>query len=235
MNLFNIVHYINGKIIPGFKIKNSDFVVDVGSGDKPFWRADVFLDHLKLTNSQRFTSNDTVTRYGTFIDANAEKMPFNNKAFEFSYCSHLLEHVNRPDLVIQELTRISKRGYIEIPSGTIETLNPYSSHLWLIYLDKNILIFIRKSDLMYKAFSHNAIKYAVLNNRIRDPFIKFYWNKSIKYKIYRNPNKKYDYKETSTNKDNTVCRQTPYLLAFKIIRGLFYKKKDYKINSFLNK
>ena len=44
-------------------------------------------------------------------------MPFADKTFDYAICSHVLEHVERPDTVIAELTRVAKAGYIEVPDS----------------------------------------------------------------------------------------------------------------------
>lgn len=104
----------------------------MGCGDKPFWRADVYLDKLSLGNEQRFSSSDVTKDFGLFIDSDITNTPFKNKVFDFSFCSHVLEHVEKPDLAIKEIVRISKAGYIEVPDGINEMLFPFHSHLWFI-------------------------------------------------------------------------------------------------------
>ena len=44
-------------------------------------------------------------------------MPFDDKVFDYAICSHVLEHVERPDAVIAELSRVAKAGYIEVPEA----------------------------------------------------------------------------------------------------------------------
>ncbi|HXT85222.1 MAG TPA: methyltransferase domain-containing protein, partial [Verrucomicrobiae bacterium] len=100
---FLLTDFIDRKIIPGFKIKKQDLVIDIGSGDKPFWRGDVFLDNLNLDNKQRITGKDIIHNLGTFVNGDITKTKFKNKTFDFSFCSHLLEHVEHPDLAIKEI------------------------------------------------------------------------------------------------------------------------------------
>jgi hypothetical protein len=100
MNLLSSLRFFyNRKIEPGFKINQNALVVDIGSGDKPFWRADVFIDDLSLGNVQRASNLDTIHDLGMFVNANASKMPFREGAFDFSFASHLLEHVDNPAVV----------------------------------------------------------------------------------------------------------------------------------------
>ena len=37
-------------------------------------------------------------------------LPFSDKAFDYVICSHVLEHVEDPDLLISELMRVSNTG-----------------------------------------------------------------------------------------------------------------------------
>lgn len=42
-------------------------------------------------------------------------IPFADKAFELSTCSHVLEHVEHPRLVLREIARVSEYQFFEIP------------------------------------------------------------------------------------------------------------------------
>ena len=179
----SFVYFIKRKIVPGYRVKKSDFVIDIGSGDKPFWRANVFLDNLSLDNLQRSTYTDRIKTVGNFVNGNITKTDFKNKAYDFSYCSHVLEHVERPDLAIKEIMRISKAGYIEIPNGLVDFINPFYTHLWFVFLYKNKLIFFRKSHKLHGVLSANSAQYIPLLKKTNNPFIRFYWKNKINYEI----------------------------------------------------
>ncbi|MBI4137407.1 class I SAM-dependent methyltransferase, partial [Candidatus Roizmanbacteria bacterium] len=98
-----------------FDIQDDDLVLDVGSGDKPFWRADVIADKDTVDDAQRASGSMLIDRNKLFIEADVENLPFKDKAFDFVFCAHLLEHVEHPDRAIKELTRVARRGYIEVP------------------------------------------------------------------------------------------------------------------------
>src|SRR5215203_6173549 len=140
MNILSeLKFFYSRKVQPGFNLRKSALVVDIGSGDKPFWRADVFVDKLSLGDVQRASNTKTIHDIGYFVDSDVTKMPFKTDAFDFSFCSHLLEHVDNPKEVIAEITRISKAGYMEIPNGIIETIKPFDSHLWFVFRKKDKL------------------------------------------------------------------------------------------------
>ncbi len=231
-SITNIIYFfrffVKGRIIPGFKAGKKDLVIDVGCGDKPFWRADVFLDKLSLGNEQRFSGTSVVAYLGVFVDSDITKTSFKSKVFDYSYCSHLLEHVERPDLAIKEIMRISKRGYIEVPDGFIEFIWPYQSHLWFIFFQKDTLVFLRKGITMSTVLKTNGTKYLYLGRRMKDPFIRLYWKKKIKYRIVDDVSKKDQY--VSTKNDDAHLQphyvQSMFLFLTKILRLFFYKRKE---------
>lgn len=230
INLFNtIAYFFKRKIIPGFKIPKNHLVLDVGSGNMPFWRGDVFLDDLKFGNIQRHLGGGTVKDFGIFVDSDASKMPFKDNAFDFSFCSHLLEHVENPAAVIEEIIRVSKRGYVEVPNGIIETIYPFHSHLWLIFYANSTLYFFRKSDLMHKVLQINGLNFIDLLAKIKDPFIRFYWNKKINFKIVQGS---YEKKFTVSGKNSDLSNHNEqskggvYMTIINLLRLFFYKKKN---------
>ena len=48
--------------------------------------------------------------------------PFDDKSFDFTVCSHVLEDIRDPIWVLAELSRVSKAGYVECPSPASELL-----------------------------------------------------------------------------------------------------------------
>lgn len=228
MNIISSIRYFYlRKIYPGFLVKDSDVVIDIGSGDKPFWRADVYVDRLSLGNVQRASTFNTIHDVGLFVDADVtKKMPFRQKSFDFSFCSHLLEHVDDPASAIKEIVRISKRGYIEVPNGILETIKPFDSHLWFIFLDQNTLVFIRKSKTMHELLAKNGIRFQPTLDIISDPFIRLYWEHTVKYKII--DELKVSEKFRSKIGDNKSSKKNInyYLLMVKFIRAIFHDEKN---------
>jgi ubiquinone/menaquinone biosynthesis C-methylase UbiE len=213
------------KVEPGLNLKKNDLVIDIGSGDKPFWRANVFMDDLSLRNLHRHTDSPVVKTFGVFVDGNASKTKFKDKAFDFSFCAHLLEHVEKPDLTIKEIMRISKKGYIEVPNGIIEFISPFHSHLWFILLSKKKLIFIRKNDRLHKDLLTNSRSHNGLVSKVKEPFIRLYWKNKIEYEIldYKGEDKKYmppqtTPKNTGKNKTMMMVGNSIYLYLIQILR-----------------
>lgn len=126
-------------------VDSSAIVLDVGSGDKPHWRADVLLDrYLDPANGAQRSGRAAARISRPMFDADAADMPFADNAFDYAICSHVLEHVTDPDAVVSELTRVAKAGYIELPEASGAKILDFPSHLWWCRLDGSTLVFTAK-------------------------------------------------------------------------------------------
>jgi SAM-dependent methyltransferase len=126
-----------------FKIKKSDRVLDIGSGAFPFKYATDFVDLYQEDNTHR--GGVPIKKEGRIIHtADIENLPFQDKYFDFVYCSHVLEHVKNPAKACDEIMRVGRRGYIETPSRLSDFMfNTVSvgCHLWQVDKINNKLIF----------------------------------------------------------------------------------------------
>ncbi len=128
-----------------FNINPNDKVLDIGSGNMPLQLATHLAD---IT-----TDNNTYGRAGVpfkYVDGkpvfecNIEELPFEDKEFDFVYCSHVLEHIINPKKACDELIRIAKRGYIETPTRAKDlwlNTTEISNHKWAVELENDILVF----------------------------------------------------------------------------------------------
>jgi SAM-dependent methyltransferase len=133
-------------------VDHDALVLDVGSGDKPHWRADVLLDRYIGNEHAGQRSGSSAARVDRpLFDADAAEMPFADKVFDYVICSHVLEHVERPDAVIAELTRVAKAGYIEVPEAASAKIVDFPSHLWWVTLDDGMLVFTAKNEPYFDA------------------------------------------------------------------------------------
>jgi hypothetical protein len=154
------------------KIKPEDIVLDVGGWACPFNRANWIIDagsyetrgyykKIGMPKSQGgekeyFSKNTWIQR--DFCDR--EPWPFEDKFFDFSICSHTLEDIRDPLYVCSELIRVSKCGYIEVPSRLIEScrgvesdnLVRLSHHRWLVDIDGDRLRFTMKYHIIHDDF-----------------------------------------------------------------------------------
>jgi SAM-dependent methyltransferase len=119
-------------------VDDDALVLDVGSGDKPSWRADVLLDRYlgdEYAVQRSGRGRARVTR--PLFNADAAAMPFADGVFDYTICSNLLEHVVDPAGVISELARVSRAGYIEVPEASSAKIIDFPSHIWWCRLDES--------------------------------------------------------------------------------------------------
>ena len=77
----------------------------------------------------------------TKIEPN-KKLPFKDKEFDYIIASHVVEHVEDISYFLNELSRIGKRGYIEVPTPLWDNLvdGPHFvkyGHKWWVTFDDN--------------------------------------------------------------------------------------------------
>ena len=131
-------------------VDHTSLVLDVGSGDKPHWRADVLLDRFPGDEHGGQRSGASVARVDRpLFAADAADMPFADKVFDFVICSHVLEHVEHPDSVVAELTRVAKAGYIEVPEAASAKIVDFPSHLWWVTLEDGVVVFTAKESAYF--------------------------------------------------------------------------------------
>jgi hypothetical protein len=149
------------------QLRAEDLVLDVGGGASPFERADWVMDLMAYEDrglygrppdaaSERFAPDTWVRR----DICDREPWPFSERQFDFSVCSHTLEDVRDPVYVCSELIRVSKAGYIEVPSRLEEQAygfqGPWTGwghHRWLVDLDGNEITFVFKHHVMHNRSS----------------------------------------------------------------------------------
>jgi SAM-dependent methyltransferase len=177
-------------------VDHTAVVLDVGSGDKPHWRADVLLDRYPSNEhgGQRSgTSGARVDR--PLFDADAADMPFADKVFDYAICSHVLEHVERPGDVITELSRVAKCGYIEVPEAASAKIVDFPSHLWWVTLDDGVLVFTAKSTAYFDAdidayLTASGMRQPIadlLDRHLDHRVIELAWTNTIAYRVVGAP------------------------------------------------
>ena len=175
---------------------HTSLVLDVGSGDKPHWRADVLLDRFpgdEHGGQRSGTSRSRVDR--PLFDADAADMPFADKVFDFVICSHVLEHVERPNAVVAELTRVAKAGYIEVPEAASAKIVDFPSHLWWVTFDDGVLVFTAKSAPYFDADIDRYLTASgmrqplsdLLDKHLDHRVIELWWTDSVRCRVVGGP------------------------------------------------
>ena len=113
------------------------------------------------------------------------KLPFKDKEFDYVILSHVLEHV--PNLIefISEIERISKAGYIELPTKLNDNLvfgcdeDDIGHKWWFEYDDiKNTLVYSKKIDALEKFVTVGQI-WKFEKFFAESLFIQTYWEDKI--------------------------------------------------------
>ncbi len=174
----------------------TSLVLDVGSGDKPHWRADVLLDRFPGDEHASQRSGSSSARIDRpLFDADAADMPFADKVFDYVICSHVLEHVERPDAVVAELARVAKAGYIEVPEASSAKIVDFPSHLWWVTLDDGVLVFTAKSHPYFDADIDRYLTVSgmrqplsdLLDKHLDHRVIELPWTESIQCRVVGSP------------------------------------------------
>ncbi|MFZ9857191.1 MAG: class I SAM-dependent methyltransferase [Roseiflexaceae bacterium] len=112
-------------------------VLEIGSGDNPNPRADILVDKFLFDNTER-GGNIVIDR--PMVVADAHHLPFKDGVFAYAICSHILEHMDDPVQFANELTRVSKAGYIQSPAEIAERMFHWSFHRWYVNLVDDTLV-----------------------------------------------------------------------------------------------
>ena len=118
-------------------------ILDIGCGYTANKYSTVLADVQDLSNFYK-------GRY--FVKINDTKLPFKDNEFDFVIASHVIEHVKDIEKFINELERVSTKGYIELPSRLGDNLifENVKDHIWWFVYDdfKNLLVGSKKNQFV---------------------------------------------------------------------------------------
>ena len=127
-------------------------ILEIGPGKQPFFRATHFVDWA----SHGILPEGALTR----CDLQRDRLPFADKEWDFVYCRHVLEDLYDPFHLCDEISRIAKAGYIEVPSPLVEICRGvdggsppwrgYHHHRYFVWNKDGVLQFLSK----YPAIEH---------------------------------------------------------------------------------
>ena len=187
-------------------------ILDIGCGYRAHSNATVIADVKDLS---------TFYKDKNFIKINEKKLPFKNKEFDFVIASHVIEHIEDFEFFLNELERVSSKGYIELPTklGDNLVIENKNDHIWWFSFDdinKN-LIASKKSQLIEPFLNVSTGK--IFEEIFRDSLIlEIYWEEKINYII----------DQSSKNKNLET------ISFFKLIRKYFSKKIRVYISNLKN-
>jgi hypothetical protein len=152
------------------RLGDCDLVLDVGGARYPWFRDDWVLDRRpfeRMVGPVAFAGRDGETpRFSrdTWLvrDFYDLPWPFPDKHFDFSLCMGTLEDIRDPLVIALEIQRVSRAGYISMPTRATECargisehpascdLLGYFHHRWLVEIDDAGLTFTAKGPLLYQ-------------------------------------------------------------------------------------
>ena len=155
-------------------------VLDIGCGYTANENATVVSDVQDLSN---FYKNKQ------FVKITEKKLPFKDNEFDFVITSHVIEHVEDFQFFISEIERISKKGFIELPTKLGDNLvfENSNDHLWMFEYDdnSNILLASKKQEFIEPFVSVSTAK--KLEKIFRQSLIlEIIWSEKIDFKIISN-------------------------------------------------
>ena len=153
-------------------------ILDIGCGYSANNYATTICDIQDLSN---FYKNKN------FVILKNKDLPFNDNQFDFVISSHVMEHVKDLKYFIKEIERVSKRGYIELPTKLEDNLvfENKKEHLWQMdFDDVNHKLLISKKiqflepvltvstiQKMRKYFKSSLVLELLWENKIEHEFI----------------------------------------------------------------
>jgi SAM-dependent methyltransferase len=145
--------YFPEKII---SIKESFKVLEVGPGASPHPMSNVFLEKKYATEKELIAQSGHVGILITdkpvhFYDGGV--FPFENDAFDYVICSHVLEHVPDIPFFLSEIFRVSKMGYFEFPTIYYDYIFNIPEHLNILKFSEKKIFYASKQEL---GFGHQA-------------------------------------------------------------------------------
>ena len=124
-----------------------------------------------------------------FVLVKGKDLPFKDNQFDFVFASHVIEHVEDVAYFIKEIQRISKKGYIELPSmledNIILSENNIKDHKWFFQFDDvtNTLLAERKKQLIEPFITHGLLFESLRKNFRSSLVIELYWERQIDYEF----------------------------------------------------
>ena len=165
--------------------KNDWKILDIGCGYSANNYATTICDVQDLSN---FYKNKN------FVILKNNDLPFNDNQFDFVISSHVMEHVKDLKYFIKEIERVSKRGYIELPTKLEDNLvfENKKEHLWQMDFDdvNHKLLISKKIQFLEPILTVSTIQ------KMRKYFksslvLELFWENKIEYEFIE---ENHDYK-----------------------------------------
>jgi ubiquinone/menaquinone biosynthesis C-methylase UbiE len=105
----------------------------------------------------------TLARLQEVRKFNGYEMPYPDRAFDMVYCSHVIEHVEHPRILIREIKRVSEFAVFEVPLdyavGVDERVQSFLSYGHINIFTPSTFKFLLRSEgyeILEETFTHTA-------------------------------------------------------------------------------
>ena len=119
-----------------------------------------------------------------FVRLDGKRLPFEDNHFDFVIASHVLEHVEDYKFFINELERVSSKGYIELPTKLEDNLvfENKKAHIWQMDFDddNSKLLISKKFQFMEPILTVSMIQQFRKNFK-SSLILELYWENKIDY------------------------------------------------------
>ena len=192
----NVTNWLCEEVVhPGMR------VLEIGADRVVFPRTTDVADcrEVKLPDNVRL-SLCNVTR---------ERLPYPDKAFDFCFCRHTIEDLCNPELVLSEMSRVAKAGYIETPSpvaelcrgvdgpktdGTSTDFRGYHHHHFIVWEHDGVLYLLTKFPLVEHLILAETALVGILRTSSAHWNTYYLWKDEIKFRHLQST---VDYKVTT--------------------------------------
>ena len=161
---------------------NSWQILDIGCGYTANKFATTICDVQDLS---KFYNNRN------FIKLESKHLPFKDNQFDFVIASHVMEHVEDLKFFIKELERVSKKGYIELPTKLEDNLvfENKKDHLWhMDFDDVNLKLLISKKIQFVEPILTVSTIQKLRDNFKSSLILELYWENNIEHVFIENEN-----------------------------------------------
>ena len=161
-------------------------ILDIGCGYTAHKKANVICDVQDL--SEFYKGRD-------FVKLKDKTLPFKDNEFDFVITSHVIEHVEDVNFFIKELQRISKKGYIELPTILEDNLvfENKNDHLWhMEFDDVNHQLLIRKRIQYLEPVLTVSVAKKLAQYFRQSLILELFWENSIEFNLMENDTLKYE-------------------------------------------
>ena len=124
-----------------------------------------------------------------FVLIKTKELPFKDNEFDFVYASHVIEHIEDVEFFMKEIQRISKRGYIELPSlledNIVLSENSINDHKWIFKFDdvNHILLAEKKIQLIEPFITHGVLFGSLRKNFRSSLVLELLWEDNINFEF----------------------------------------------------